>query len=65
MLDWVALVLKLYVATAPEGIVPVIFLDMFKVHMMALIVNVIQVLGVQVEFWRLHQACSAGRRWVQ
>ncbi len=50
MLNWVALVLKPYVATAPEGIVPVIFLDMFSVHMMASVVNAIQALGVQVEF---------------
>ena len=50
MLDWVALVLKPYVATAPKGIIPAIFLDMFSVHMMVLVVNAIQALGVQVKF---------------
>ncbi len=32
MLDWVTHVLAPYVATVPEGIVPILFLDMFKVH---------------------------------
>jgi hypothetical protein len=50
MLDWFALVLKPYVAIVPKGIIPVIFLDMFSVHMMALVVNAIQALGVQVKF---------------
>jgi hypothetical protein len=50
MLDWVEHVLAPYVATAPEGIVPILFLDMFKVHLMQSVVQAIQVLGVQVEF---------------
>jgi hypothetical protein len=50
MLHWVKLVLAPYVATAPNGIVPILFLDMFKVHMMQSIVQAIQALGVQVEF---------------
>ena len=50
MLDWVKLVLAPYVATAPKGIVPILFLDMFKVHMMQSVVQAIQALGVQVEF---------------
>ena len=50
MLDWVEHVLAPYVATAPEGIVPILFLDMFKVHMMQSVVQAIQALGVQVEF---------------
>ncbi len=35
---------------ALPGIIPVLILDVFKVHKMGLIVNTIQVLGVQVEF---------------
>ena len=50
MLDWVALVLKPYVATAPKGIIPAIFLDMFSVHMMVLVVNNIQALSDQIQF---------------
>ena len=50
MLDWVKLVLAPYIATAPEDIVPILFLDMFKVHMMQSVVQAIQTLGVQVEF---------------
>ncbi len=50
MLHWVKLVLAPYVATAPKGIVPILFLDMFKVHMMQSVVQAIQALVVQVEF---------------
>ena len=50
MLDWVKLALTPYVATAPKGIAPVLFLDMFKVHMMQSVVQAIQALGIQVEF---------------
>ncbi len=50
MLNWVKLVLAPYLATAPKGIVPILFLDMFKVHMMQSVVQAIQALGVQVEF---------------
>ena len=48
MLLWVETVLKPYVATAPPGITPLLFLDSFKVHMMASINNAINDLGVQV-----------------
>jgi hypothetical protein len=41
MLDWVKLVLAPYVATVPKGIVPILFLDMFKVHMMQSVVQAI------------------------
>jgi hypothetical protein len=34
MLDWVDLILVLYVAEAPEGIVPVLFLDSYRAHVM-------------------------------
>ena len=50
MLEWVDDVLAPYVATAPPGIVPILFLDSFKVHMLGSIVSKIQALGVEVEF---------------
>jgi hypothetical protein len=50
MLDWIKHVLAPYIATAPPGITPILFLDQFRVHKMGLIVNAIQALGVQVEF---------------
>ena len=34
MLDWVDDVLKPYVATAPVGIIPILFLDSFKIHLL-------------------------------
>ena len=49
MLMWVDMVLKPYVDTAPEDAVPILFLDSYHCHMMNLVVNVIQDLGVQVE----------------
>ena len=49
MLDWVKLVLAPWAAKAPEGIVPLLLLDQFSVHLMASVVNAIQRLGVQVE----------------
>ena len=50
MLDWVKLVLAPYIATASEGILPILFFDLFKVHMMQSVVKTIQALDVQVEF---------------
>ncbi len=50
MLKWIDEILAPYVSTAPEGVVPTLFLVSFSVHMMATIVNGIQDLGVQVEF---------------
>jgi hypothetical protein len=50
MLDWVEVVLAPWAAKAPPGIVPILLLDQFKVHMMASVVDAIQALGVQVEF---------------
>jgi hypothetical protein len=49
MLLWVEKVLKPYVAMCPDGIVPLIFMDSFRCHMMANIVKACQDLGVQVE----------------
>ena len=50
MLKWVDDVLAPYVVTAPPDIIPLLFLDSFKVHMLASVVQKIQGLGVQVEF---------------
>jgi DDE superfamily endonuclease len=49
MLKWVETVLKPYILTAPEGIEPLLFLDSYRCHMMASVVNIIQDMGVQVE----------------
>ena len=49
MLMWVEKVLKPYVKSAPEGIVPLFLLDSYHCHMMASVVNEIQDLGVEVE----------------
>ena len=50
MLDWVKAVLAPWAAKAPPGIVPLLLLDQFKVHMMVSVIDAIQSLGVQVEF---------------
>jgi hypothetical protein len=49
MLLWVEKVLKPYVDTAPDRIVPLLFLDSYRCHMMGSVVQAIQVLGVEVE----------------
>jgi transposase-like protein len=49
MLDWVDDVLKPYVATAPVGIIPIMFLDSFKVHLLGSVADAIQGLGVELE----------------
>jgi hypothetical protein len=49
MLLWVEQVLGPYVATAPDGVVPILFLDSYRCHMMASVVTKIQDLGVEVE----------------
>ena len=49
MVVWVEKVLKPYVAMCPPVIVPLLFLDSFRCHMMASVVRRIQDLGVQVE----------------
>jgi hypothetical protein len=50
MLEWIHEVLAPHVVTAPPGIVPLLFLDSFAVHMMGSVVNKIQELGVEVDF---------------
>ena len=49
MKDWIDQVLKPYIETVPAGVQPILFLDSYKCHMMASIVNRIAELGVQVE----------------
>jgi hypothetical protein len=49
MLLWVEKVLKPYVLEAPDHIVPILFLDSYRCHLMASVVGMIQELGVEVE----------------
>ena len=49
MLMWVEMVLKPYVDTAPDNVVPLLFLDSYGCHMMNSDVNAVQAIGVEVE----------------
>jgi hypothetical protein len=49
MLTWVEQVLKPHVMTAPEGVIPILFLDSYRAHMMTSVVKQITALGVEVE----------------
>jgi hypothetical protein len=49
MLLWVDRVLAPYVQKAPEGMRPIIFLDSYRCHMMASVVQKVQELGVEVQ----------------
>ena len=49
MLVWVDRVLQPYIETAPPGVMPIIFLDSYRCHMMASVVTKIQDLGVEVQ----------------
>ena len=49
MLLWVEKVLKPYVEAAPDRIIPILFLDSYRCHMMSSVVDSIQPLGVEVE----------------
>ena len=42
MMAWVNDVLKPYVANAPDHVIPLLILDSYRCHMMALVVNMIQ-----------------------
>ena len=48
MHEWIDVVLEPYIQSAPEGIVPVLFLDSYRAHMMKRIVSRIHDLGVDV-----------------
>lgn len=49
MQKWITQVLKPYVETAPDGVRPILFLDSYRCHLMASVVNVMEAMGVQVE----------------
>jgi hypothetical protein len=49
MMAWVNEVLAPYVATAPDHVVPILILDMYRCHMMPSVVQMIQELGVEVQ----------------
>ena len=49
MIAWVNNVLAPYVATAPDHVLPILILDICRCHMMALVVQMIQELGVEVK----------------
>ena len=46
---WVDRVLQPYIETAPPGVMPIIFLDSYRCHMMASVVTKIEDLGVEVQ----------------
>jgi hypothetical protein len=43
-------VLAPYISTCPIGIIPIIFLDSFKVHLLGSVADGIQSLGVELKF---------------
>ena len=57
MLAWVNDVLRPYVETAPDDIIPNLNLDSYQYHMMALVVQKIQKLGVEVR--RIPGGCTS------
>jgi hypothetical protein len=49
MLAWVGEVIKPYVADAQEHVIPILILDSYRCHMMALVVTKIQEMGIEVK----------------
>ena len=49
MLNWDNDVLKPYVTMAPVGIISILFLDLFKVHLLGSVADAIQGLGVELK----------------
>ena len=49
MLQWVEKILKPYVDGAPDEVIPLLFLDSYRCHIMGSVVTAIQNLGVKVE----------------
>ena len=49
MIAWVDDVLKPYVANAPDHVIPLLILNSYRCHMMALVVTRIQELGIEVK----------------
>ena len=50
MLEWVENVLAPNVTTAPIGIIPILFFDLFKVHLLGSVADAIQSLGVEIQY---------------
>ena len=48
MLQWIDVVLKPYVETSPPDVVPIIFLGLYRCHMMGTVVQAIKELGCDV-----------------
>ncbi len=48
MLRWIEVVLKPYIETSPQDVVPIIFLDSYRCHMMGSVVQAIEELGCEV-----------------
>jgi hypothetical protein len=48
MLMWVEVILEPYIKTAPDGVRPILFLDSYRCHMMASVVQRVQDIGVEV-----------------
>lgn len=48
MLMWAEKVLKPYIKTAPDNVIPLLILDSYRCHMMSSVVQVIQEMGVEV-----------------
>jgi hypothetical protein len=49
MIAWVDEILRPYIETAPDDIIPLLILDIYQCHMMGLVVQKIQELGVEVK----------------
>jgi hypothetical protein len=49
MLFWVERVLKPYIKAAPEHVIPIIFLDSYRCHIMCSVFNAIRFLGCEVQ----------------
>ena len=55
-LEWVEKCVKPWAESAREGIIPLLFLDRYKCHHQASVVNSIAELGVEVQF--IHGGCT-------
>ena len=61
-LEWVEKCVKPWAESAPEGIIPLLFLDSYKCHQQASVVDSIAELGVEVHSWRMYRGCV--RQWM-
>ena len=59
MFDWVDEVLAPYIATAPEEVIPVLVLDSYQCHMMALVIQMIQIQELGVEVKHIPGGCTS------